>query len=267
MGLEDGRYLGREPERVLVVGVADAPPKPRRRISRAKPKDADPEADAPLVPVTTLTAIAADRELGEEEAARTWLATVRADPEAIAAEISEALLLINRAVHAHRAAALDPQIADVGAGGALALRIGFGTGDELAEGRYSEAIDVPHSERRRRAEVLRPQERVAEVLGGRSAVAACELLLIRARADLDAGRGREAALQVRVGLEALLAEREALAAPDQDDDFAALGERRTITGEAANEALAGELDGERAAEVAETLRICERVLRRKRALG
>jgi hypothetical protein len=204
VGLEDGRYLGREPERVLVVGVADAPPRPRRRIGRAKPRDADPEAEAPRIPVTTLTAIRTE-ELGDESAARAWLSAVRDDPEAIAAEISGALQLINLAVHAHRAAALDAQIPDVGAGGALAVRVGFGTGDELAEGRYSEAVEVPHSERRRRGELLRPQERVAEVLGGRGAVAACELLLIRARSDLDAGRGREAALQLRVGLEALLA--------------------------------------------------------------
>jgi hypothetical protein len=105
------------------------------------------------------------------------------------------------------------------------------------------------------------------VLGRRTTVAACELLLIRARSDLDAGRTREAALQLRVGLEALLAEREALAAPDQEKDFAALDERRQITGEAANEALAGELSEARAAEVTETLRLSERVLRRKRARG
>jgi hypothetical protein len=145
--------------------------------------------------------------------------------------------------------------------------VGFGPGDELVDGRYAAAIEIPQSERRRRAEVLRPQERVAEVLGGRTAVAACELLLIRARADLDAGRTREATLQLRVGLEALLAERPALDAADQDADFAALGERRSITGEAANAALTGELGEERLAEVTETLRICERVLRRKRAFG
>jgi hypothetical protein len=91
--------------------------------------------------------------------------------------------------------------------------------------------------------------------------------VIRARADLDAGRIREAALQLRVGLEALLAERDALTAPDQDEDLASLDQRRSITGSAANEALAGELSEERAAEVSETLRIAERVLRRKRALG
>ena len=267
MGLDEGRYLGRDPERVLVVTITDAPPRPRRRIGRAKPKDADPGADPQPVPVTTLTAIRAEEDLGDESAAAAWLAALRDDPEAIATELSAALLLINLAVHAHRAAALDPQLADVGAAGAMAVRVGFGTGDELAEGRYSEAIEIPQSERRRRADVLQPQERVAEVLGGRGTVAACELLLIRARSDLDAGREREAALQLRVGLEALLAEREALAAPDQDADFATLGERRSITGDAANAALSGELSPERAAEVAETLRVCERVLRRKRALG
>jgi hypothetical protein len=251
---------------VLVVAVADAPPLPRRRLGRAKPKDADPDAAATRVPVTTLTAIR-PQSFADEAEARAWLAGLRDDPEAVAAEIAEALVLINLAVHAHRAAALDPQIADVGAGGALTVRVGFGGGDDLAEGRFTAAVEVPRSERRRRAELLRPQERVAEVLGRRTAVAACELLLIRARADLDAGRTREAALQLRVGLEALLAEREALAAPDQDKDFAALDERRQITGEAANEALDGELSDARTAEVTETLRLSERVLRRKRALG
>jgi hypothetical protein len=266
VGLEDGRYLRRDPEAVLVVQVLDAPKQPRRRIGRAKLKDADPGAEPAPVPLTMLTAIRPE-DFGDEPAARAWLAGVREDPDAIADEISDALRLVNLAVHAHRASALDPQIADVGAGASLTVRIGFGTGDDLAEGRYSEAIEVPQSERRRRAEVLRPQERVADVLGGRAAVAACELLLIRARADLDAGRTREATLQLRVGLEAMLAERATLDTADQEADFAALEERRSATGGAANEALAGELSPERAEEVAETLRICERVLRRKRAFG
>jgi hypothetical protein len=266
VGLEPGRYLGRDPERVLVVVVAGAPAPPRRRLGRAKPKDADPDARAPTVPLTTLTSIRPD-PLGDEAEAQAWLTRLRGDPEAIATELSEALVLVNSAVHAQRAAAIDPELADVGAEHALAVRVGFGTGDQLADGRYAQAIEVPRSARRRRAEALRPQERVAAVLGGRETIAACELLLLRARADLDARRGREAALQLRVGLEALLAEREALSAPGGDDDLAALEERRRITGEAANEALAGELGTERAAEVSETLRLCERVLRRKRALG
>ncbi len=257
--------MGRDPERVLVVRIAGAPPQPRRRLGRPKPRDSDPEDQTPI-PVTTVTVVRPD-ELSDQQVARDWLATVREDPDAIGAELDQAVRLVNLAVHAHRAAALDPAIADVTAAGALAVRVGFGTGDDLAEGNYEEAIEVPLSERRRRVEVLRPQERVAEVLGRRGGVAACELLLIRARADLDAGRGREATLQLRIGVEAMLAEREALAAPDQDEDFAALEDRCELTATAADEALRGELSEKRAAGVTETLRIAERVLRRKRALG
>jgi len=218
------------------------------------------------VPVTALTVIRPD-ELGDVAAAEAWLDKVRDDRGLVEAEISAALELINAAVNAHRAATLDAAIADVAAHAALSVRIGFGTGEQLAEGEYERAIEIPVSERRRRAEVLRPQERVADVLGGREGVAACELMLIRARADLDAGRTREAALQLRAGVEALLAEREALAAPDQDADFAALEKRSEATASAAAAAAAGALTAERAAEVADTLRIAERVLRRKRALG
>ena len=218
------------------------------------------------MPLTTLTTVR-PQGLGDQDAAEAWLAALRDDPEAIAAELSEALVFVNGAVHAHRAAVLDPDLADVGAEHALAVRIGFGSGEQLVDGRFTQAIEVPRSARRRRGEVLRPQERVAAVLGGRETVAACELLVLRARSDLDGGRGRETALQLRVGLEALLAEREVLHVPGQDEDLAALDERRRITGEAANEALTGELSGERLAEVTETLRLCERVLRRRRALS
>ena len=266
VGLDEGRYLGRDPERVLVVRIAGAPAPPRRRVGRAKPKRADPEAGEPTVPLTTLTAIR-PRPLGDQAAAERWLRALRDDPEAIAAELADALGFVNGAVHAQRTAVLDPGLADVAAEHALAVRIGFGDGEQLAEGRFSEAFEVPRSARRRRGEMLRPQERVAAVLGGRETVAVCELLLLRARSDLDAGRGREAALQLRVGLEALLAERDSLAAAGQDEDLAAVGERRRITGEAANEALRGDLGEQRAAEVAETLRLCERVLRRQRAHG
>ena len=265
VGLEQGRYLGSDPERVLVVTVAGAPTPPRRRLGRVKPRTPTP-TPTPTVPLTTLTVVRPD-PLGGEPGAERWLGELRDDPDAMAEEVRDAVVFVNGALHAHRAAVLDPDLADVTAPHALAVRIGFGSGDELADGRFTRAFEVPRSARRRRGEVLRPQERVAGVLGGRETVAACELLVLRARSDLDAGRGREAALQLRVGLEALLAEREVLAAPGQDEDLAALGERRSITGQAANEALGGELGDGRMAEVTETLRLCERVLRRRRALG
>jgi hypothetical protein len=159
---------------------------------------------------------------------------------------------------------MDAHLADLSPDRAMVVRIGFGTGDEVAEGHYSAAIDVPRSARRRRLESLRPQERIAAVLSRRELIGPAEDLLLRARADLDAGRAREAALQLRVGLESLLAEPREGAPAAEGTDLEALDGRRSITGDAANEALAGQLSEPRAVEVGETLRLCERVLRRRR---
>jgi hypothetical protein len=265
VGLDEGRYLGRDPERVLVVRITNPPAPQRRRLGRAKPKDADPAAATPAVPLTTLTVIR-PQELGETDAAATWLGNIRADDNAIEAAIADGLALVNRAVHAHRAAVGDPGIADVAADAALVVRIGFGDGDELADGHYAEAIDIPVSERRRRrVEALRPTERVAGVLAGRESVAACELLLLRARADLDAGRSREAALQLRTAVAALLAERSSFTADGQEADIEALTAAQEAVNAAGEAALAGEPSVEQGGTVTEALRIAERVLRRERA--
>ena len=142
----------------------------------------------------------------------------------------------------------------------------------MADGRYTAAryVDVQEtgaSRRARRADELRPQERVAAVLGGRERIDACETLLLRARADLDAGRLREAALQLRVGLEALLVELAgALADPGHEEDMAVLETRRGDVGRTANAALSGDLTAEQEQLTQETLELCERVLRRRRVL-
>ena len=52
-----------------------------------------------------------------------------------------------------------------------------------------------------------PEERFAALLGGREESLPAEELVLRARADLNAGRLAEAALQARVAIEALLAAR------------------------------------------------------------
>jgi hypothetical protein len=152
------------------------------------------------------------------------------------------------------------------------VRIGYGTGEETADGLYSAVREVDvwasgASRRRRREEDLRPQERVAAVLGGRERLDVCETLLLRARADLDAGRRREAALQLRIGLEALLAELgESKGSDGHAEDLATLRENRREAGEAANEALAGELTTQRLGQVTELLARSERDLRRRRVL-
>jgi hypothetical protein len=267
---------------VLVVGGVSGPAVGIRRGRRRRGRAKRVGGTAPQVPVTRLTVIRPDRLAGEDEAAG-WLRGATEDAEEADDLVAEALAIVNRALHAHRLATQDPNGGGVSAAYALATRVGYGTGDDLADGRWIEALEIPPAPGpRRRAEALRPQERVAADLGRREMPDACETLLLRARSDLDAGRGREAALQLRVGLEALLAEvsadvpagsrgptgdRAAGHAARQVEDLEALAGRRAITGEAANEALAGELSGDRTAEVAETLGVCERVLRRRRILA
>ncbi len=230
---------------------------------KAKPKSAD--GRAAQVPVTTLMVVVSDEIEGDPEA---WLERMRKDGAERQALIDRGLACIRRAVAARRITATDPAIADPAAESALAIRIGFGQGDELVERQWEQAIEVPlETQRASRSEVLRPQERMAALLGLRDTPLACEELVLRARADTLAARGREAALQLRVGLEALLAERSRLTGHGQEEDLAALDERRKATGDAANEALHGPLSAERAAEVEETLAICERVLRRRAAHG
>jgi len=114
---------------------------------------------------------------------------------------------------------------------------------------------------------MQPQERVAAMLGGREQADACETLLLRARSDLDAGRDREAALQLRVGLEALLVELAgALADPGHEEDMGTLQERKAEAGDAANAALRKDLDPGQQQSVQDLLEICERILRRRRVL-
>jgi hypothetical protein len=264
-GLDDGRYLAREPERVLVVRVAGAPQPPRRLLRKPRPKPVEPAAEAPTVPVTTLTVIRAE-PVGDEAAAARWLEELRGDDEALEAELAGALETANLALHAQRTATLDPFLADVAAEHALAVRIGFGEGEALADGRWTEAIELPRGTRRRRLESLAPQERIAAVLGGRDELDPATGAILRARADVDAGRYRDAALQLRIGVEAVLAD-EAFAKPKQAEDMAALEERRRAVGDAANAALRSELTDEQREGVDETLRLCERILRRRRAYG
>ena len=269
LGLDDGRYLMRggdheQADAVVVVqtlGGAAASRRPRRR----RPRPAERGGDSPEVPLTRLTVIPA--EPSEREAAARQVQQAAGDPEAAEARVTAALRTVNAVLRAHRVATGDPYGHEIGREAVLVARIGYGTGDRLAEGHWEKAVEVSQPARRqRRAQALRPQERLAAVLAGREPIDLCETLLLRARADLDQGRPREAALQLRAGLEALLAELPGKVGQDQAEDLAALQERLESTAGAAEEALAGELSAERTDEVAATLGICERILRRRQIL-
>jgi hypothetical protein len=195
------------------------------------------------------------------------LDALRADAAATEAAVTEGLREVNRVVRAHRIANQDPYDHEIGRLTPIAVRVGVGTGAELADGRWTQAFTVPAPERRqRRADALRPQERLAELLSGRESIDVCETLLLRARADLDQSRPREAAIQLSQGLDALLAELPDRAGPGQEEDLATLRERRGSTGEIAAAALHGHPSTDQVDQLAETLHICERVLRRRQAL-
>jgi hypothetical protein len=269
--LVDGRYVLRDgdEERVLVVETHGAPPPPRRK--RRRPRVAEEGAEPEPLPLARVTLVRAFAPFEGDAAAATWLERTAGDEETVDELVAEALAAVNRALHAQAVASADPHLHSATAERAARLRIGYGSGQQVAVGEFSAAREVDvrtgTSRRRRRDEELRPQERVAAVLGGRERLDACETLLLRARADLDAGRAREAALQLRVGLEALLAELPgALEDPDHLADMAALESRRAEAGELANAALQGDLDAAQRGSLTELLALCERVLRRRRVL-
>jgi hypothetical protein len=272
--LADGRYLARrddgEGDAVLVLQTLAAPARPSRR--RRKPRDAEAASTPPEVPVARATAIRAFEPFDGAEEAAAWLSGATAAEEAIDAVVATGIALLNDALHAQAVAVADPHPLALSAERAVAVRLGYGSGEQTAEGTYTEAREVDArapvgSLRRRRQEEVRPQERIAALLRGRERTDACETLLLRARADLDASRRREAALQLRVGIEALLAELpDALEDEGHVRDVASLEERRPAVEAAAEWALHGDLPPEAEASVREALELAERILRRRRLL-
>jgi hypothetical protein len=219
------------------------------------------------VPVTRATVVGAT-PFTDPAAAERWLEGIGRDRGELEAEAGRAIATVNRALHAYAIAGHDPGIAQLARAAALAVRVGFGSGEELADSRWTRAVEVPHRpERVRRADALRPIERLAAVLGGRERPDACETMLVRARSDLDGGRDREAALQLRLGLEALLAELGEDPGPEQSADLAELADRRDEVAATADRALRGEIGTEGREALAATLAIAERILRRRRILG
>lgn len=272
VAVADGRYVLRdgEQERVLVLDTIGAPPPPRRR--RRRPREAEAAGGADTVPLTRATTVRAFAPFEAAAEGSIWLERAVAEDDSIDALVDEGLNALNRALHANTVASGDPGLQTLGIQAVVATRIGYGSGEEVADSAYTAAREVDPrtgaSRRQQRAEDLAPQERVAAILGGREQLDACETLLLRARADLDAGRAREAALQLRVGFEALLVEmKDAMTDPGHSEDMATIESRRKEVGDLANAALLGNLNPSQLQTLGELLALCERVLRRRRVLG
>jgi hypothetical protein len=231
------RHAGEDPDHVLVLRTLGAPQRRFLRGRRAKRIEPVPDPE----PVVTARATLIDAQpLADAAAAESWLR--RTDGEAL---VAEALRTLNRVLHLHRVAAADYSVRDVTREQAIVARVGYGLGEEVADGRYSAAVELPASrgEHKRRTAALRPQERLAALLSGRDAALACEALVLQARAEIDAGRGREAALLLPSALEAALVELEPWA--ERGDLRARLAELAELAPEAergGRRALEGGLD-------------------------
>ncbi|HEX3293118.1 MAG TPA: hypothetical protein VHR38_05225 [Solirubrobacterales bacterium] len=194
IGLPEGRYLVREDdvERVLIVQELEAP-RPQRR-GRRRPRPVEPGGPE-QVPVTRVTVTGVSFE--DASSGSAWLKRTIGDRERGTQELRDAARIVNRALSAVRVEARDPLVQDIGVTRALAIRLGHGTGDELAEGRWTEASQLPQA-RGGRLDEVDPQSRVAAVLAGRDRVHPAETLIQRARLDVQQGRDAEA----RYGLQA-----------------------------------------------------------------
>jgi hypothetical protein len=197
LGPADGRYLlrkpagpeGNEPQHVVVLSTVGAE---RKGLlggrSRTKRTDAEP-ARVPVARATIVDAI----PLSADSQARAWLEQL--DPEH---EAQSAARVLNRVLFAHRIAGAVPHLHEVSPTQALVIRAGFGEGEQVADGLWTEARELLLSRRRagKRASALRPQERLAVLLSGRGSTLLCEELVLRARLDLDAGRLALAAIEL-----------------------------------------------------------------------
>jgi hypothetical protein len=253
------RSAASELDAVLVLGTEGAPPRRRR--------PAQVDSAAPEEVPTSRATVVRPSAFASQETARQWLSELRGSEEAAESELASGVAVLNRALFARRLASADPYLAEVSVERALVARIGYGEGEEVADGRYAAALELPRPGARRvKRSMESPDERFAALLGAREEPLVAEELVLRARADLNAGRGREAALQARVALEALAASSSSDPdGPDGSDDSPA-GHRAAVAA-AANAALAGNLDASALQAVTEAVKAMESALRRHRLGG
>jgi hypothetical protein len=257
LGPDPGRYpvrlfAGDDVREVVVIGGYEAPRRsllPKRRRGHG---DDDP------VEITRATVIDAT-PVYDRDAAEAWL-----DAEAEDA-VAHALAVLNRAVAGHRVASADPLLADADPDRALVTRVGYGAGEQVADGEW-EAAKVLAAPKEPRKRALVPQQRLAALLSGRDVALACEELALRARGDLAAGREREAAMQAHLALEAGIVELESWREKgDMAGRLAELSDHRAPVADAANAAIQGGLEPDAVAQVEAALGRLEAALRARAA--
>jgi hypothetical protein len=248
-----------EAAHVVVLGTLSAVE--RRRLGRRRARKARPEPEPTPVTTSRATIVGVAEPFLDARSAESWL--IRAGEDDLVDDIA----LLNRLLHAHRIAAADPDVNPVSRRQALVARVGFGSGEEVAHGHWTQARELIVAKRRqRRVNALVPSARLGAVLAGRDRALVSEELTLRARLDLDHGREREAALQVLVALDAALAELQVDPAAAQiAGRLEELRSQRDPIARAAQAALAGPLPETEREAVAFALGRIEAALRARSA--
>src|SRR5437588_7797569 len=256
LGPADGRYLLRaphgEPERVIVLNTlggasSDAAGRGwRKRRARSVPPQEQPQAAPTRI---TRATIVDPVSLPAERQAHAWLAELDVEREALAA-----VGVLNRVLYFHRIACADPYVRELSPAQALVIRAGWGAGEQVADGRWLHAKELPWGTGPRgrwpggqaRSAALRPGERLAALMGARTAPLLCEELALRARLDLDHDRVGHAALELDAAYDAGLRE---LRAEEREDLATRIAELAGLRERVAAQAQAVRAGAEQGAEL------------------
>jgi hypothetical protein len=193
---------------LLLIQVVGARTASEGGIIRRRTRAARPEKDPEPVPLALAMLIRARARAGSERDAQALLRKIDSSEAEQESWIGAALDDLNQAIRAYRAAAVDPYVTEVTRSDPRRVRIGYGTGAEVYDGNWTAAITIPapRGPRLSRGDRLGPTEAVAGVLSRRAFALDCEDLAMRALLDVDRGRTRAAAVQLRAAFELFWAE-------------------------------------------------------------
>lgn len=203
---ESGRAQPGDADVLQIITVGASAARGGLVFRRARKAESD---DAPRdVSILIASLIGATNAFASHSDAVSFLDGCRASEEEQRTLVTQCVDVINLAIRGYKSAARDPFAAEIEAADAREVRIGYGEPDELAKGGWTEAFNPPppRAPRMSRAERLAPHEVVANVVSGRLPLLAAEDLALRTMLDLEHGRPRAAALQLRACLELIVAE-------------------------------------------------------------
>lgn len=192
---------------VLIISQVGAPLLPERRLPlrrRARPVRGEDASDP--VWITRITYLRGDHVRRDDQSAREALGAIRADRGLQEELVAAAVLVTNTAIRAHRVATGDPSLPEIGTAAARRIRIGAGSADEVARGRFAEALALTTPNAPGWHAQLPPAEALAAVLCGRTKLLEADELILRVAGDLGARRARLAALALPSAIALLLAE-------------------------------------------------------------